>query len=485
MKRKFVTNLILLLTLNLLIKPFWIFGIDRTVQNITGAETYGAYFALLNISFLFNIFLDLGITNFNNRNIAQNNQLLNKHFSGIVVMKFFLSFVYVLITLIYVWLFSYSIEQILMLMVLCLNQFLASFILYLRSNISGLYMFKTDSILSVLDRLLMIIICSFLLWGGIWRHTFRIEWFIYAQSVSYLITFIIAFYIVVKKAAFKRVRWHVPFYLVIFKQSFPFALLVLLMNFYYRIDGIMLERMLDEGANEAGIYAAAFRLLDAGFMIAYLFSVLLLPIFSKMLKFKERIDEILKLSFSIIIVPSVIIAVSSYFYNYEIIKLLYHSHISESAEVFGILMMCFVAISGSYIFSTLLTANGNLKYLNLVAALGMVLNIALNLILIPYLRSKGSAYASLITQFSVFFIQVAISVYIFKLKANYKYLASLILYLITGILVSYLSTFLQITWFYKVIFIIVILLISAFVFKLFEIKSLFRLIVSFKQNKGE
>ena len=58
-----------------LIKPFWIFGIDRTVQNMIGTEQYGLYYALFNFSFLFNIFLDLGITNFNNRNISQNSFL--------------------------------------------------------------------------------------------------------------------------------------------------------------------------------------------------------------------------------------------------------------------------------------------------------------------------------------------------------------------------------------------------------------------------
>jgi len=34
MKRKFINNLGFLLFLNLLVKPFWIFGIDRTVQNM-------------------------------------------------------------------------------------------------------------------------------------------------------------------------------------------------------------------------------------------------------------------------------------------------------------------------------------------------------------------------------------------------------------------------------------------------------------------
>ena len=98
MQRKFITNLILLLSLNLLIKPFWILGIDRTVQNVVGEEMYGFYFVVFNFSFLFNILLDLGITNFNNRNIARHSHLLNKHFSGIIVVRFLLALLYVAVT---------------------------------------------------------------------------------------------------------------------------------------------------------------------------------------------------------------------------------------------------------------------------------------------------------------------------------------------------------------------------------------------------
>ena len=83
MQQRFFRNLAFLLSLNLLIKPFWILGIDRGVQNAVGESDYGLYLSVFSYSFLFFILLDLGITNFNNRNIAQNNQLLSKHFAGI------------------------------------------------------------------------------------------------------------------------------------------------------------------------------------------------------------------------------------------------------------------------------------------------------------------------------------------------------------------------------------------------------------------
>ena len=91
MQRKFVTNLALVLFLNLLIKPFWILGIDVAVQNAVGLEQYGFYYAIFNFSFLLNIFLDLGITNFNNKNISQNNHLLSKHLSSIILLRLLLA----------------------------------------------------------------------------------------------------------------------------------------------------------------------------------------------------------------------------------------------------------------------------------------------------------------------------------------------------------------------------------------------------------
>src|SRR5208282_3329032 len=99
MKKTFITNLILVLTLNLSIKPFWILGIDRTVQNIVGKTEYGVYFAVLGFSFIFSIILDFGITNFNNRNIAQSSHLLSKHFSRVVMLKLTLALLYLTVCL--------------------------------------------------------------------------------------------------------------------------------------------------------------------------------------------------------------------------------------------------------------------------------------------------------------------------------------------------------------------------------------------------
>jgi O-antigen/teichoic acid export membrane protein len=494
MQKKFLTNLALLLFLNLLVKPFWVLGIDRSVQNAVGSEDFGFYFSILNFSFLFNIFLDLGITNFNNRNIAQNTQLLNKHFSGILILKIMLGVVYIFVTFLVGWIIGYDSKQFAMLAWVAFNQFLLSFILYLRSNISGLLLFKTDSMLSVLDRLLMILFCSILLWGNITDGHFQIEWFVYAQTLAYSFTFVTALWVVIKKSAFRKLNWNRAFLFMILKKSAPYALLVLLMAQYNRIDTVFIERLLpgNTGDHQAGIYAQAYRLLDAANMIAFLFAVLLLPIFSRMIKLKQSVGAMVKLSFSILFAISVVTAISSYFYSTEIMEWLYPRHGSETASlylerlqqsslIFSLLMFGFIAMSTVYVFGTLLTANGSLKQLNIIAAAGVIISIAINVTLIPKMMAVGSAYASLSAQYITSFAQVLIAVYLFKFKINYKYLLVLACFVGGVVLAGYFSVQLKFDWKLNMLAMVAFSFLFAMALRLISIRGFIQILKSEKR----
>ena len=479
MKRKFVTNLILLLSLNLLIKPFWIFGIDRTVQNMVGDESYGMYFALFNFSLLLNILLDVGITNFNNKNIAQHNFLLKKHLSNIIGLKFMLAIVYAVFSLVVAAIIGYGKIQFHLLFFLIFNQFLISFTLYLRSNISGLHLFRTDSILSVLDRSLMIVLCSVLLFTTYFRVHFTIEWFVYAQTVAYLLTLLITFIIVLNKSGKISLRFNPRFFIVFLRKSYPYALLILLMSFYNRIDGVMLERLLTEplGKQQAGIYAQAFRLLDAVSMFGVMVAGLLLPIFAKMIKHREPVEQLIKLSFTFLFVTAVVVAVSSIFYDIEIMEVLYHSNTEHSSEILGILMTGFIGIATTYVFGTLLTANGSMKQLNWMAFTGMVINVSLNLLLIPRYQAFGSAYASLFTQIVTAGAQVILATVIFKLKPNYPFIIKLLAFACVTVVLALISEQFG-NWFYGYMFLIATSVLAAFILGLFNIGAFFKTLLA-------
>ena len=458
MQKKFFTNLILVLVLNALVKPFYILGIDAEVLKQVEASNpgaYGEYFSLLGFTFILNIFLDLGITNYNTRNIARNNHLLKKHFSGIITLRAMLSMGYMLLIFVSGYFLGYTEHQFELLAILGLNQVLVSFILYFRSNLAGLLLFKQDSIISVLDRLMLIIICSLLLWGGITKQPFKIEWFIYAQTVSYAATMLISGILVIRKTGRLKIKFNRSFSRQILIESLPYALLILLMMTYYRTDSVMLERMLPNGKEEAAIYARGYRFFEALNMIGYLFAGLLLPIFSKLLKQKESIQDLLYFSFKLILAFSITAGFFSFFYQKEIIEWRFEStgtELIQAAQSFGMLMICFIFMTITYIFGTLLTANGNLKALNIAAGVGVVLNIALNFYLIPEQGAYGAAMASLITQGLTALIQVYLVFKLINVQFEFRKLTTILTFAITICILAYYSQQLNFHWSIKYLF---------------------------------
>lgn len=295
MRRKFAANLAILFAANLLVKPFWILGVDRVVQNKVGAAEYGTYFAVFNYSFLLSVILDFGINNFNNRAVSRNRSRLSEYLLNMMMLKFFLSLIYFALTFLTASATGFSEKQMTMLFFLAINQILLSAILYFRSNIAAMQRFKSDSFISVLDRLLTILFCLVLLYHSSFTDSFNIMWFIYAQTGALAITALVALGFIVAGSSVVIKIWQLKFTRLILLKAFPFALLSLLMGVYYRIDGVMIERMLGEkGATEAGIYAASFRLLDALNMFGYLFATLLLPMFAAMIRKSESVIELTK-----------------------------------------------------------------------------------------------------------------------------------------------------------------------------------------------
>ncbi len=426
---------------------------------------------------ILNILLDVGITNFNNRNISRYNFLLPKHLSNIVGLKLVLAIVYAIFSLIIAGIIGYSKVQFHLLFFLIFNQFLVSFTLYLRSNITALQFFRTDSLLSVLDRSLMILICSLLLYTNILGGQFSIQWFVYAQTISYIITAVITFAIVLQKAGRFKIRFDLRFFFVFLRKSYPYALLILLMALYNRIDSVMLERLLDgtTGHEQAGIYAQAFRLLDAVSMFGALVAGLLLPIFSKMIKEREPIGDVVKLSFTLLMIPAIVIAVSSVYYDVEIMSLLYTSNTAFSADILGILMIGFVGIASTYIFGTLLTANGSMKQLNIMAFFGVFLNVGLNLILIPRMQAYGSAYASLTTQLFTGAAQLILALVIFKLKPRFSYVLRIFIFTVVVIALAELSQNFD-YWVYGYMAMIAGSVLFALFIRLISIKDMLKII---------
>jgi len=365
---------------------------------VVGETAYGSYFSLFSFSVLFTLLLDMGLSGFNNRAVAADPSRVKLYFGNVLLLRLLLTTAYFLVTVSVALALGYRGWQISMLLVLMLNQVMASMILWLRSNISGMQYLFLDSIFSVADRLVMIIICSVLLWGGITTGGFRIEWFVWAQTAAYFTVMCAAFIIVVRKGQVSGVKPDITVLRSIIVTGLPYAAVVFAMTIYWRIDSVMIERLLPEGATQAGNYAQAFRLFDAFAMIPVMFGGMLLPIMTRGLSSGNDIRPLASMAGRLLMAPLGVGAVTLATFPGEILDLLYISPTASAVLAFRILMITLVPVGAIYIYSTMLTAAWKLRLLGLITLSGMLLNVSLNLALIPWLGIAGAAYTALVTQ---------------------------------------------------------------------------------------
>ena len=210
------------------------------------------------------------------------------------------------------------------------------------------------------------------------------------------------------------------------------------MLLYTRIDGVMLERVHPNGAYESGVYAQGFRLLDALFMFGMIFVSLLFPLFSKQLKeSRESIIELLSNAGNLLMGGSILIVFVAITNGYFLLNLVY-DHATEAVPAFQWLMLSFLSICLNFIFGTLLTANGNLRFLNISSFFGIIINVIINYYLIPIYGAPGAAFTAFATQSFISLLQFVYCMRLFEIKINWILVLRYLVLICSLVLIRYL-----------------------------------------------
>ncbi len=439
MQRIFARNIIFLILVNLIIKPLWIFGIDRNVQLHIGNEGYGLYFALFNFSMMFQILMDLGMLYYSTNKVSRQPKSIESYLPNILTAKFILTILYLVVVITIGYIVGYRGFALWLLFLLGILQAVNSVMLYLRSNVSALQYFTKDSLLSVVDRLFVILSCGILLITPALLPYLTINMFVLLQIAGMLITCFAAYFFTIGKQA---PQWNINLKRVIgiIRQSLPYAILVFFMSIYIRIDAIILELL--NGSYEVGEYAKAYRLMDiANSISGVLFAAILLPMFGKMLQNKENVQPIVSLCLRLLISVAITAAVVVWYWGADIMQLLYHSEIEAEREqkILFALMIAYGFYSLNYIYGSLLTANRNIKQLTITAIIGVVVSVTGCIFVASKYGALGIAYicAATIAVVALLNVIVAHSKHQLRLSIDIKEIGKMLLYAIIIYICAY------------------------------------------------
>lgn len=402
MKRTFILNLLFLIGINVLIKPLYLLGVERAVQNAATPAAYGIYFELFNFTFLFQILSDLGIQYFNNRHIAQYPFLLKKYFPYFLSAKGVLAILYLACTVLGSFWAGYLPDHLSLVLILAGIQLLTTFLSFVRSNISGLGWYYTDSFLSVLDKLVVLLVLGVPLLMGWFTNGFPIILLGWAQLAGLGISVLTGLILLFRISGIPSFKISISFNWLIIQESIPYAIAVLLMTLYTRFDAVLIGRFYAGGQEEAGYYAAAYRLLDAINMIAVLFAGLLLPMYARSTRNTVALRQLSETGIRLlwggvlIVVPVIMVFADA------LMEQLYHHTTNYSGFLLRMLLLSFIPASGNYIFSTLLLATGYQGKVNRIYLIAAFLSITLNSFMVPSWGAVGASIVVVCTQVLVF-----------------------------------------------------------------------------------
>ena len=245
----------------------------------------------------------------------------------------------------------------------------------------------------------------------------NVYWFAIANTIDYLMISI-CLIILYFKLGGKKLSFSYQMCKDIFSKSKHFIITGLMISIFAQTDKIMLKLMI--GETYTGFYSAA---VSCATMVSFVYAAIIdsfRPVLFK--NYEQDIDLFelnLKRLYSIVIYLSLVQSIFMTLLAKPIINILYGNDFINSIN--SLRIICWY-VTFSYMGSVRniwILCKNKQKYLMLINLSGAIINVILNLVLIPRMGINGAALASLITQF---FTNFFIAYIIKPISDNNKYI---------------------------------------------------------------
>ncbi len=392
----------------------WMFtaeGFSKVVALITqvfaarflGGEGYGIFSFAFAATGAFIVFIDTGLGTYLTREVSRHPEKAAVYLHNVFSLKWKLSLIIVLVLAMALSTASMEHESSFSAAAIGLalmangytEMYLAVFRAYERM--------KIVSILLVAQRILFFVLgLAVLLWGGD----------VVLFSCAFLFVALIIFVITQRQMTVgqdpsKKVRDR-KLAREIFRGSLPICGLILFTYIYFRIDAVLIFFL--RGKLETGWYSSAFKLIETlGWLIASIrFGVF--PVLSK--TFKEGNDhyqKIWKETVRYMFLVSIPVSIGMILLAPRILGLLYGASFEIAGPVLKIMALGFPLLCMNDLASYLLLSQNKTQSVLRIAGGAAVINVLLNLFLIPKWGMTGAAWAATLTQglvFSAYYLKV-------------------------------------------------------------------------------
>jgi len=387
---RLVKNVIALWTPNIL-NPAVSFILILFISRYLGVEGLGTYSLILSYFGIFVTLAGLGLGTLVVREAARNLGQAHTFFANAALFGAVSSLAAIIGMIAFVWLMGYS-NDVLQAAVLCsFSLFPSTAVSYMESMFRAFEKAEYIAIVYLSENTLRVGSCLILLFYG-----FGIVPLFVAILGTRLFAGLFMFWCYVKALGRPEFRFKPEIWRLLGREAATFASIAIFSTVHLHVDQIMLSKL--KGLESVGIYSAADRLLDFCRALAVAFSAALFPVLAK--QYVKGIGELRELtirSLRYIMLGAIPIAIGTAILANNIVTLIYGHKFMAAVPVLTLHIFSLIPFSMVYFLAGVLIVTDNQRVdlgINVLAAL---LNIGLNLVLIPHLAEMGSVLATLIT----------------------------------------------------------------------------------------
>lgn len=382
----------------------YVFGFFITIYTIRylSVDDYGILSTALALTGIYVVFSDLGLSTLTVREVARDKSLTKKYVGNTTVIKLFLSLFTFLLTVASVYLFGYSETTIYVVYILTVAYLFNAFSSIFYSIFQSYQKMEYQSVATILNSAVMLIGTFLVIHFGLNVMDFALV-YLAANAVNFIYVIIIYAW----KFYLPNVEIDIGFWKPTIKEALPLSITSIFAILLFRVDSVMLSVM--KGVEAVGFYNAAYRLMEALIFFPQVYTTAIFPVFSTLyVSSKKPLKAAYLKSFKYLTILSLPIAVGTTLLAEPIILLLFKSPYYPSVLALQIVVWILPFVFVNYIQGSLLTAmNRQVTVLKITAA-ALVLNIVMNLILIPMYSFLGAAFVTVISEI----FSVALSFYV-------------------------------------------------------------------------
>lgn len=414
------------------------------IARYLGDAEYGKFSFVLSFTGLFFIFMDLGTRILIVREIAQNKKKAPKIVSNVLLLKVFTSFIVYLIIIAVAVILKYENDLIFAIGLAAIGIVFDSLSVTIESIFQSYERMEYPTTIKIVRIILRFAITIPLLMNGFGFIHVLIA-FVAVQFLNFIISIIICFRLLVKPIYnFDR---NYNFSLV--KKAFPFLLSGIFATVYFRIDITLMSKIAPEMLSGfysqtsknaiIGWYSAAYNIIDGLISIPLAVSIAALPV--AIIYFKESKEKLIKLYtltvkyLTYISIPS---AVGITLLADKIIVLIYKETYVNATLALQILVWTIIPLFINYILGIINIAVHKEREGVYVLFGNCIVNLALNIILIPKYSLYGAAAATVISEIFYFIgYYYIISKSVFSLNIFKFMIKPIISSVMMGIIIHY------------------------------------------------